>query len=264
MAKNLPIRHADTKDSQKVVQEIEAFSASLSPEEWFTGVRQSKNHATLPEYFKKAYPDYEKQWEAWKKTVTRVSSGKEYTRGNPTTRKAKIAHIRLQKVTQKAHKIIEEIKKINITEVEKANDTFNRVIFGDNGGANTPICDGPLKDLAGSKRDAACGAGGLGSAGGAAGKNLVVDFFCLCTGRRTSDNKDEGQGSACGITVGVGEGLGWGGTKSPWGSTNMWGKIKEGCGQFTTSGTKSTSEARAILGESLTKLTEGGKIRDDG
>ncbi|CCD11821.1 unnamed protein product [Trypanosoma congolense IL3000] len=173
------------------------------------------------------------------------------------TREAALAQLSLNQITQKAHTIWDEIKKMEITEnIEKAKAEFAQVIFGDNGN-ESDLCNATVKGV--GNRSKACGHTGLSSKGSSAGKNLVVDFFCLCVRRQDG----EGVNQVCGFYAGSGYKngqLGWNET-GPWGSSTMWALIKGGCWKHMQQHPKSTSEARHILDKFLKHLKVGGVYR---
>ncbi|CCD13583.1 unnamed protein product, partial [Trypanosoma congolense IL3000] len=111
------------------------------------------------------------------------------------TRESAIAQAILKRITQKAHTILKEIKRVNATrDIEKVKAEFAKVIFGE-GVNKSHLCDGALKDV--KDRATACGKPGAGEKGGSAGNNLVVDFFCLCA----MSTDGEGIGSVCSVEV---------------------------------------------------------------
>ncbi|CCD16272.1 Variant surface glycoprotein [Trypanosoma congolense IL3000] len=225
VAKNPPINYVDLLEADKIVEEIDALNASL--------VEPKSVNETEP-------------------MENSVGAQLRHT----TTREAALLQISLNQITQRAHKILEDIRKINVTkEIEKAKAEFNKVIFGEDGNESN-LCHATVKGM--DNRSDVCGKPGQGSRGNGAGKNLVVDFFCLCAQRTESS---EGAKQACGFHVGrIDKHYGWG-EQGPWGSSTMWASIKGGCGKHMQRHPKSTAEARHILDQFLKHLRTGGVYR---
>ncbi|CCD16590.1 Variant surface glycoprotein [Trypanosoma congolense IL3000] len=225
VAKNPPINYVDLEEPFEIVREIDALNRSLLEEGRLTEEEDAGNHSEAQV----------------KPTVTR---------------EAAVAQISLNQITQRAHKILEEIKKVNVTEeVGKVKAEFNKVIFGD-GGNEDNLCQATVNDM--DNRSKACGPPGLTSNGESAGKNLVVDFFCLCAQR----TDEEGANQVCGFYVGrISHYYGWDDKNGPWGSSTMWASVKGGCGKHMHQHPKSTSEVRHILDQFLKHLKTGGVYR---
>ncbi|CCD16293.1 Variant surface glycoprotein [Trypanosoma congolense IL3000] len=224
VAKNPPISYVDLEEPLEIVREIDALNRSLFEEK-----RQDE------------------EGDAGNNSEAQVK---------PTvTREAALAQLSLNQITRRAHKIWEEIKKENVEEkIEEAKAEFHKVIFGENGN-ESDLEQSALKGVNG--RADACGDPGKGSRGYSAGKNLVVDFFCLCV-RRTDEG---GINQVCGFYVGIKDGqLGWN-ESEPMGSSTMWAAIKGGCGKHIQKHPKSTAEARHILDQFLKHLKTGGVYR---
>ncbi|CCD13019.1 Variant surface glycoprotein [Trypanosoma congolense IL3000] len=232
VAKNPPINYIDLDEPFKIVEEIDALNRSLSEEEGLHEKEDAGNYSATQV----------------KQTVTRETA---------------LAQLSLNQITRRAHKILEDIKKMNVSkEIENAKAEFNKVIFGENGNAS----DLEHTALNGVKgRTEACGRTGLSTKGNDAGKNLVVDFFCLCA-RRTDG---EGVNKVCGFYLGSNSEqsqYGWD-HNGPWGSSTMWASIKGGCEKHMQEHPKSTAEARHILDQFLKHLKTGGvyrQIKSDG
>ncbi|CCD13206.1 Variant surface glycoprotein [Trypanosoma congolense IL3000] len=224
VAKNPPISYVDLEEPLEIVREIDALNISLLEEKRHDEKEDVGNHS-----------------EAQVKPIV--------------TREAALAQLSLNQITRRTHKIWEEIKKENVEEkIEKAKDEFHKVIFGENGN-ESDLEQSALKGVNG--RADACGDPGKGSRGYSAGKNLVVDFFCLCV-RRTDEG---GINQVCGFYVGIKDGqLGWN-ESEPMGSSTMWAAIKGGCGKHIQRHPKSTAEARHILDQFLKHLKTGGVYR---
>ncbi|CCD12430.1 Variant surface glycoprotein, partial [Trypanosoma congolense IL3000] len=221
VAKNPPTNHIDLEEPLRIVQEVDALNTSLVEPKLHNETEQMVNSL-----------------EAVKPTVTW---------------EAALSQLSLNQITQKAHKSLEEIEKIKSSEsLEKAKADFSQVIFGEDGN-ESDLCHATVKDV--GNRATACGSLGQETKGKSAGKNLVVDFFCLCAMRTTSS---EGAKQACGFYVGrIDKHYGWS-EKGPWGSSTMWASIKGGCGKHMQQHPKSTAEARHILDQFLKHLkTEG-------
>ncbi|CCD13946.1 Variant surface glycoprotein [Trypanosoma congolense IL3000] len=228
VAKNPPIHHVDLEDPIKIVEKIDALNATFAEKTQFNETEPVENSS-----------------------VAQVK---------PTaTREAAVAQAMIRRIAQKAHTILEEIKKVNATrDIEKVKDEFAQVIFGE-GMNESHLCDGALKDVA--ERGSACGSSGLSSKGKSAGKNLVMDFFCLC-----SQNTKEGIDNICGFAVGrkgaLSEKHGWS-EAGLWGSSAMWASIKKGCGRLMQQHTKSITESFDLIGDFLQYLRTGGVFRHD-
>ncbi|CCD16991.1 Variant surface glycoprotein [Trypanosoma congolense IL3000] len=226
VAKNPPINHVDLQDPLKIVKEIDALNSSLAEEKLFNETEQVGNSS-----------------DAYVKLTT--------------TREAAVAQAILSRITQKAHTILKEIIKVNATrDIERAKANFTQVIFGE-GMNESHLCDGVLNEI--SDRAAACGNKGLSSRGASAGKNLVVDFFCLCAQRPDGNGID----NVCGVQVGgksKGNYHGWSDT-APLGSPSMWASIKKECGKLLHKHPKSTQEGYELLEDFLTHLKSGGLYR---
>ncbi|CCD12121.1 Variant surface glycoprotein [Trypanosoma congolense IL3000] len=225
VAKNPPINYVDLREPVQIVEEIDALNKSLLKEQRHGEEEDSGNNS------KTQLP-------------------------HTTTREAALLQTSLNQITQRAHKILDEINKMDVTEnIEKAKAEFHKVIFGD-GGNESNLCHATVNDM--DNRSVACGDTGLSSKGASAGKNLVVDFFCLCAMRTESG---EGAKQACGFFVGkIDYYYGWG-EQGPWGSSTMWASIKGGCGKRMQQHPKSTAEARHILDQFLKHLKTGGVYR---
>ncbi|CCD13945.1 Variant surface glycoprotein [Trypanosoma congolense IL3000] len=222
VAKNPPINYVDLEEADKIVQEIDALNTSL--------MDQKRLNETE---------------ELWSSVGAQVK---------PTlTRETALAQLSLNQITQKAHTILEEIKKIKVSEnIERAKAEFNQVIFGENGN-ESELCHATVKDV--GNRTAVCGSPGAEEKGSHAGNNLVVDFFCLCAQR----TDEEGVNQVCGFYVGrISHFYGWDDKNGPWGSSTMWASIKGGCSKHMHEHTKSTAEARHILDQFLKHLKMGG------
>ncbi|CCD16428.1 Variant surface glycoprotein [Trypanosoma congolense IL3000] len=226
VAKNPPISHVDLEEPFEIVEEINSLNASLVEPKLFNESEHMGN-----------------------------SVGAKLT--STVTKETALSQLSLNQITQKAHTILEEIKKMNVTEtIGKAKADFNKVIFGENGN-ESDLCQATVKDV--GDRATACGDTALSSKGSSAGNNLVVDFFCLCVQRQ--DGK--GVNQVCGFYVGSGYEngqLGWNDT-GLMGSSTMWASIKGGCGKHMQQHPKSTAEARHILDQFLKHLRTGGVHR---
>ncbi|CCD14380.1 Variant surface glycoprotein [Trypanosoma congolense IL3000] len=225
VAKNPPINYVDLREADKIVQEIDALNTSL--------VEPKLVNETEPiEY----------------------SVGAQLP--HTASREAALLQTSLNQITQRAHKVLDEIKKIKVTEtIEKVKAEFHKVIFGD-GGNESNLCHATVNGM--DNRGDVCGKPGQVSRGNDAGKNLVVDFFCLCAQRTESS---EGAKQACGFHVGrIDKHYGWS-EAGPWGSSTMWASIKGGCGKHMQEHPRSTAEARHILDQFLKHLKTGGVYR---
>ncbi|CCD11613.1 Variant surface glycoprotein [Trypanosoma congolense IL3000] len=226
VAKNPPTNYVDLQDPNKIVQEIDALNASLVHPKLLNETQHVGN-----------------SWEA------KLNSA--------VTKESTLAQLSLNQFTQRAHTILDKIKKTELTEtIEKAKAEFHKVIFGENGN-ESDLCYATVNGL--GNRSKACGIPGEDAKGNSAGKNLVVDFFCLCVQRQDG----EGINQVCGFYAGSGykNGLiGWNET-DPMGSSTMWASIKGGCGKHMQQHPKSTAEARHILDQFLKHLKTGGVYR---
>ncbi|CCD17031.1 Variant surface glycoprotein, partial [Trypanosoma congolense IL3000] len=225
VAKNPPINYVDLQEADDIVKEIDALNTSVSEEMLFNESKQLWNGVD--------------------------------TQNLPTSaREAALAQLSLNQITQKAHTILDEIKSMSLNKaIEKANSQFSQVIFGENGN-ETKLCQATVNDM--DNRSKECGMPREGRKGDSAGKNLVVDFFCLCAMRTESS---EGAKHACGFFVGkIDKYYGWS-EQGPWGSSTMWASIKGGCGKHMQQHPKSTAEARHILDQFLKHLKTGGVYR---
>ncbi|CCD17448.1 Variant surface glycoprotein [Trypanosoma congolense IL3000] len=226
VAKNPPINYVDLEEPFEIVREIDTLNRSLLEEETHDEEENSGNNS-----------------EAQVKPIV--------------TREAAISQLSLNQITQKAHTILDEIKKMEVTEtIEKGKAEFDKVIFGESGN-ESDLDHTALSGVGG--RAAACGDTGLSRKGGSVGKSLVVDFFCLCVQRPDG----EGVNQVCGFYVGSGYKnglLGWN-ESEPMGSSTMWASIKGGCGKHMHQHPKYTSEARNILDQFLKHLKTGGVYR---
>ncbi|CCD12089.1 unnamed protein product, partial [Trypanosoma congolense IL3000] len=229
VAKNPPINYVDLEEPSEIVKEIDALNTSLV-------------EPKLPN-------ETEQMGNSWEAKLT-----------SAVTKETVVTQLSLNQITQRAQKILEDIRKINVTkEIEKVKDEFHKVIFGEDGNESN-LDQGALKGVDG--RAGACGNNGLSSKGTSAGKNLVVDFFCLCVQRQDG----EGINQVCGFYAGSGYKngqLGWNDT-GLMGSSTMWASIKGGCGKHMQQNPKSTAEARHILDQFLNHLRTGGVYRSVG
>ncbi|CCD15019.1 unnamed protein product [Trypanosoma congolense IL3000] len=225
VAKNPPITDFDMEEGYNIVREIDALNRSLLEE---------KTHGEVED----------------------VGNNSETQVKTTVTREAVLAQLSLNQITQKAHTILDEINKMNLTEkIEKVKAEFNKVIFGENGN-ESDLCQATVKDTV--DRSKACGNPGTQEKGSHAGKNIVVDFFCLCAQRTDK----EGANQVCGFYVGrISHYYGWDDKNGPWGSSTMWASIKGGCGKYMQQHPKSTAEARHILDQFLKHLKTGGVYR---
>ncbi|CCD13584.1 Variant surface glycoprotein [Trypanosoma congolense IL3000] len=226
VAKNPPINYVDLQEPVQIVEEIDTLNKSLLKEQRHGEEEDSGNNSEtqLP---------------------------------HTTSREAALLQLSLNQITQRAHKVLDEIKKMNVNDnIENTKAKFNQIIFGENGN-ESDLCHATVNDL--GNRSEACGKPGPDTRGGSAGKNLVVDFFCLCVQRQDG----EGINQVCGFYAGSGYKngqLGWNDT-GPWGSSTMWASIKGGCGKHMQQHPKSTAEARHILDQFLKHLNTGGVYR---
>ncbi|CCD15369.1 Variant surface glycoprotein [Trypanosoma congolense IL3000] len=211
VAHNPPIKPVDTKEYQKIVDDINALSAAVNGKE---GV-------------------------------------------NTQSEEARSAQTQLIGVTHEARKLLDAIKKVNPErEAEMARNTFNQVIFGKHG-KEGDLSHGTLNGVLG--RMAACGSKPLEEKGTSAGKNLVVDFFCLCAKHDVVDGVDK----VCGVSVGNGRDSRWeGGTLDS--ANTMWDEVKNGCEKFSKHGVTSTQDGYSLYHEFLVKVKVGGNVKVKG
>ncbi|CCD14811.1 unnamed protein product [Trypanosoma congolense IL3000] len=227
VAKNPPINHVDLQDPNKIVNEIDSINDSFADEKQHNESDKVENIS-----------------DAQIKPIT-------------NTLEAAVAKAILRRINQKAHKILEEIRKMNATrDIAKVKGEFNQVIFGLEGN-ESDLKKGALSGVEG--RANACGSSGLTSKGNSAGKNLVVDFFCLCV---QNAEKNNGIEKVCGVQVGgKDEKHSWDDTNGPLGSSSMWASIKKECGNLLHQHPKSTEEGHEVLGDFLMHLKLGGVYR---
>ncbi|CCD16376.1 Variant surface glycoprotein [Trypanosoma congolense IL3000] len=225
VAKNPSINHVDLPDPLKIVNEINALNTSFTEDKQLNEADQMENSS-----------DYQVQ-----PTITRESA---------------IAQAILKRITQKAHTILDEIKKVNATRnIEKVKAEFAEVIFGD-GKNESDLCQGALNGV--QERGAACGASGLRSKGDSAGKSIIVDFFCLCVQNPDTNNGIE---NVCGVKVGgKDEKHSWG-KGGPRGCPSMWASIKKECSNLLHHHPKSNAEGYEVLEDFLKHLETGGIYR---
>ncbi|CCD12034.1 Variant surface glycoprotein [Trypanosoma congolense IL3000] len=228
VAAHPPINHVDLQDPNNIVGEIDTINTSFAEEKQFNETKESGNGSDS----------------AVKLTATR---------------EAAVAQAILHRITQKAHKILEDIRRVNVTgDIEKVKTEFAQVIFGE-GMNESDLCDGALKDV--GDRGNACGNPGTGERGNSVDKNLVVNFFCLCAMR-----KDDGIENVCGVKVGGNSGKskpdnhGWD-TNKPLGTFSMWASVKKGCGNLFHRHSSSTKEGYEVLDDFLKHLNSGGLYR---
>ncbi|CCD16072.1 Variant surface glycoprotein [Trypanosoma congolense IL3000] len=229
VAKNPPINHVDLQDPHKIVNEIDALNASIGEDKRFNETEKMENSTDVQ-----------------LKPIT--------------TREAAVAQAILRRIVQKAHTILGKITKINATtDIEEAKAQFTQVIFGE-GKNESQFFDGVLNGIGG--RTEACGNPGTGTKGSYAGKNLVVDFFCLCAMRTGEPAKEkEGVQDACKVKVGSkSEKHSWG-SGAPSGSSSMWASIKKECGNLLHQHTRSTKEGNEVIEDFVTHLKSGGVYR---
>ncbi|CCD13262.1 Variant surface glycoprotein [Trypanosoma congolense IL3000] len=204
VAHNPPIKPVDTKEYQKMVDDINALSDA--------------------------------------------ANGKE--RVNTQSEETKSAQTQLIGITREAHKLLDEIKRVNPEgEVEKVKYTFNQVIFGKNG--KEDLSHEALEVE--QKRMTACGGKDKGTS---SGKNLVVDFFCLCA---KHDDVNEGIDKVCGVSVGKGESVGWGTQLvSP---NTMWKEVKDGCKKYAKQSVTSTQDGYSLYHRFMDNVMAGGNVK---
>ncbi|CCD14393.1 Variant surface glycoprotein [Trypanosoma congolense IL3000] len=182
--------------------------------------------------------------------LSTAANGKE--RVNTQSEETKSAQTQLIGVTHEARKLLGEIKKVNPEgEVERARNAFNQVIFGKNGKEDLSQRGLELEP----RRMTACGS--KEQVGTSAGKNLIVDFFCLCA---EYNENSERVAKVCGVSLGSGDGTGWGGTKL-YPIATMWNEVKNGCETFSKQGVTSTQGGHFLYREFLDTISEGGKIK---
>ncbi|CCD16137.1 unnamed protein product, partial [Trypanosoma congolense IL3000] len=207
VAQHPPMKPVDTKEYQKMVDDINALSAA--------------------------------------------ANGKESV--NTQSEETKSAQTQLIGITREAQKLLGEIKKVNPEgEVERAKNTFNQVIFGEHG-KEGDLYHGKVNGV--QNRITACGS--KEKEGTGAGKNLVVDFFCLCA---EPSSGDEVVDKVCGVSVGSGRESGWGGGKlvSP---DTMWNQVKSGCQKFATQSVTSTQTGYFLHREFVDTISAGGNVK---
>ncbi|CCD15007.1 unnamed protein product [Trypanosoma congolense IL3000] len=133
-----------------------------------------------------------------------------------------------------------------------AKNTFNQVIFGKNG--KEDLSHEALEVV--PSRMAACGSKPLEKKGQSAGKNLIVDFFCLCAKHDVEDGVDK----VCGVSVGNGRDSRWeGGTLDS--ANTMWDEVKNGCEKFFKNGVTSTQDGYSLYNDFLEKVKVGGNVK---
>ncbi|CCD14518.1 Variant surface glycoprotein [Trypanosoma congolense IL3000] len=231
VAKNPPIHHVDFQDPNKIVDDIDTLNSSLYEE---------KQH----------------------NETEHVGNSSDTQPKPTTTREAAVAQAILRRIAQKAHTILDEIRKVNATRnIEKVKGEFAKVILGEMMN-ESHLCDGALKDV--KDRATACGNTGHSSKGASAGKNLVVDFYCLCAMRVESIGRDQdGIENVCGVYVGSSKkngNHGWG-DACPVTSSTMWASIKKECGKRLQHHPKSTKDGHEVLEDFLKHLELGGVYR---
>ncbi|CCD13422.1 Variant surface glycoprotein [Trypanosoma congolense IL3000] len=200
-----PIKPVDTKEYQKIVDDINALSAA--------------------------------------------ANGKE--RVNTQSEETKSAQTELTGVTHEARKLLNEIKKINPEgQAEGARHAFNQVIFGEHG-KEGDLYHGTLE--AKQQRMAACGS--KNKKGTSAGKNLIVDLFCLCANHDVAEGVDR----VCGVSVGDGKDSGWGTNLYP--KATMWDELKDGCKNVATHSATSTQDGYSLYDDFLVKVKAGGTVK---
>ncbi|CCD14458.1 Variant surface glycoprotein [Trypanosoma congolense IL3000] len=225
VAKNPPINHVDIQDPLQIVNDIDSINASFDNEKWLNETEHTGN-------------------------------SEDAQLKHTTTRETTVTQAILRRITKKAHTILEQIGRVNATrDIEKVKTEFSQIIFG-KGRSESHLCDESLKDL--GDRATACGRPGAETKGSHAGKNLVVDFFCICA-QRTKSN--EGIDNACRVQVGgKGDQHGWG-DQGPLGAVSMWASLKRECGNLMQQHTKSTEEGHELLEDFLSHLKAGGLYR---
>ncbi|CCD14365.1 Variant surface glycoprotein [Trypanosoma congolense IL3000] len=225
VAKNPPINYVDLQEADKIVEEIDELNRSLLEE---------KRH--------------DEEEDVGNNSETQVKT--------TVTREAALAQLTLNQITQKAHKILDDIKKMNVTkEIGKAKAEFDKVIFGD-GGNESELCQDTVNGM--DNRSEVCGKLVMGQKEMVLERTLLWISFCLCAQRTVNS---EGINQVCGFYVGrIDNYYGWS-EQGPWGSSTMWASIKGGCGKYMQQHPKSTGEARHILDQFLKHLETGGVYR---
>ncbi|CCD16990.1 unnamed protein product [Trypanosoma congolense IL3000] len=100
VATDPPINHVDLQEADKIVQEIDALNTSLMEPKWVN-------------------------------KTEKLGSGVSAQINPTTTREPAVFQLSLTQISQRAHKILDGINKVIITEnIEKAKAEFNKVIFG--------------------------------------------------------------------------------------------------------------------------------------
>ncbi|CCD14351.1 Variant surface glycoprotein [Trypanosoma congolense IL3000] len=229
VAKNPPINHVDLQDPNRIVDEIDAINASFSEKKQFNETEQVGNSSDAQ--------------------VKRT-----------TSREETVSQALLSRIKKKAHTILKEIRKLNETRnIEKVKSEFAEVIYGEEMN-ESDLCNGALKGV--GDRGAACGRPGEMMKGTHSGKNMVVDFFCLCAMRTEAGGKDkEGVQDICGVYLGSKNGNhGWN-TKCPETSSTMWASVKKGCGSLTHQSAKPRAEGHEVIEDFLKHLKSGGLYR---
>ncbi|CCD14551.1 Variant surface glycoprotein [Trypanosoma congolense IL3000] len=182
--------------------------------------------------------------------LSAAANGKE--RVNTQTEETKSAQTQLTGITHEARKLLDGIKNVNPEgQAEMARNTFNQVIFGNNG--KEDLSPGRLE--VDPSRSKACGSNNQGK-GRSAGKNLIVDLFCLCA----KHDDEEGVDNVCGVSVGSGDGTGWQG-ETLLSAVTMWNEVKNGCEKFRQQSVTSTQTGHFLQREFLDKVKAGGKIK---
>ncbi|CCD14867.1 unnamed protein product [Trypanosoma congolense IL3000] len=116
VAKNPPINYVDLQEPAQIVVVIGALDRSLLEEERLNENEDTGNNAGAQV----------------KQTLTR---------------EAALTKLSLNQITQRVHKILEDIRKINVTkEIEKVKAEFAKVIFGVYGN-KSDLCQEKVKDL---------------------------------------------------------------------------------------------------------------------
>ncbi|CCD17412.1 Variant surface glycoprotein [Trypanosoma congolense IL3000] len=181
--------------------------------------------------------------------LSSAANGKESV--NTQSEETKSAQTQLVGISREAHKLLEGIKKVNPEgQAESARHAFNQVIFGKNG--KEDLSPGGL-EVEGS-RPKACGSNE--KEGKSAGKNLIVDFFCLCS----QHNRDDvGVNNVCGVSVGSGDGAGWGTNIQS--TPIMWNEVKEGCEKLPRRGVTSTQDGYSLYDDFLARVKAGGNVK---
>ncbi|CCD17503.1 unnamed protein product, partial [Trypanosoma congolense IL3000] len=132
VAKNPPINNVDLQEADKIVEEIDALNRSLLEEKRLDEKEDAGNNSEAQV----------------KPTVTREPA---------------VAQLSLNQITQRAHKVLEDINKISVTEtIETVKAEFNKVIFGD-GGNESELCLATVNGV--DNRSEVCGKTGDGTKG---------------------------------------------------------------------------------------------------